>query len=251
MTFGRRGCVISTLAVLVSALTALPAEAQSSSGVSRQTLLAGVKFDGTVPRMPMDRAVQQTGAEDHGIGVGVLAGIIRSRLSGEDLEGNAVEDFFESRIGTMLGAWVGGNMNGRLGFTGEFIYVIRKSDISFDDDGLIDDELSHPALEIPAVFHVNFGAQNRSKGMFYVIAGPVFTINLKQKVKIDGEGESIDISDDFNGADVGVLAGAGFEIVRIGVEVRHNWGLRSITDEGTVGDLKTRSWEFLVKFRFN
>jgi hypothetical protein len=35
------------------------------------------------------------------------------------------------------------------------------------------------------------------------------------------------------------------------VEVRHNWGLRSITDEGDVGNIKTRSWEFLVKFRFN
>ena len=58
-------------------------------------------------------------------------------------------------------------------------------------------------------------------------------------------------SDEFNGADIGILAGAGFEIFRIGVEVRHNWGLRTISHEGDVGDIKTRAWEFLVKFRFN
>jgi hypothetical protein len=251
MSISWRGLVISTLIVLVSVVIAIPAHAQSSSALTRQSLVAGVKFDGSAPRLPAEQGVQQISTDDHGIGVGVLAGVIRTSLSGEDNEGNAVEDFFESRTGTMFGAWVGGNMNGRIGFTGEFIYLIRKSDISFDDDGLIDDELSYPAFSIPAVFHVNFGGQDRSKGLFYVVGGPVFTFNLKQKVKIDGEGESIDLSDDFNGTDIGVVAGAGFEIFRIAFEVRHNWGLRSITDTGDIGDLKTRTWDFLVKFRFN
>jgi hypothetical protein len=246
MKIGWHRCVVATLALFVSTFIAIPAQAQSSPDLSRHSLVAGLKFDGTTPRVATERNVQQTGTEDQGVGVGVLAGISRTTLHGEGFE-----DFFDSRTGTMLGAWVGGNMNGRLGFTGEFIYVIRKTDLDFDDDGATDDRLSFPAVEIPAVFHVNFGAENRSKGMFYAIVGPVFTINLKQKVKINNSGESIDISDDFNGADIGILAGAGFEIVRIGVEVRHNWGLRSITDEGDVGNIKTRSWEFLVKFRFN
>jgi hypothetical protein len=249
MRIGWRGSVVFTLAVLVSALAAVPAEAQSSPGLTRKSLLAGVKFDGSAPRVPAERSGQQTGTEDQGIGVGVLAGIVRTKLTATEDEED-LSDFFESRTGTMLGGWVGGNMNGRLGFTGEFIYLIRKTDVDVDGDGLVD-ELSFPAVEIPAVFHVNFGPEDRSKGMFYVIVGPVFTINLQEKYKSGGEGESIELEDGFQGADIGVLAGAGFEIFRIGVEVRHNWGLRNISPEGETLDIKTKSWEFLVKFRFN
>lgn len=245
MSIGRRGCVVSTLAALVSAMAALPAQAQSTPGLSRPSLVAGIKFDGSAAR-PAPDSQQPSGTQDHGIGVGVLAGIARTTLTGDN-----IEDFVESRIGTMLGGWVGGNMDGRIGFTGEFIYIFRKNDVDFDGDGLSDDEFSFPAFSIPAVFHINFGPADRGKGLFYGIVGPVFTFNLTQKVKIDGTGESVDVSEDFNGADIGILAGAGFEIVRIGFEVRYNWGLRTITNEGDVGDIKTRSWEFLVKFRFN
>ncbi len=248
MSSGWRGFAISTLIVLVSVVIAIPAHAQSSSGFTRQSLVAGVTFDGWATRLPAERVSQQTGT-GHGIGFGVLAGMIRPRFSASEDEDD-VSDFFESRTGTMFGAWIGGNMNGTLGFTGEFIYLIRKNDVDVDGDGIVD-ELSFPAVEIPAVFHVNFGAQNRSKGMFYLVGGPVFTINLSEKYKPGGEGESIDIDDGFQGADIGVLAGAGFEIVRIAVEVRHNWGFRNIGPEGDTLDLKTRSWEFLVKFRFN
>jgi outer membrane protein with beta-barrel domain len=244
MSTGPRGCVVSTLAVLVSTFAALPAQAQSSPGLSRPSLLAGIKFDGPAAR-PAPALQQPSGAQDHGIGVGVLAGMSRSQLTG----GDNIEEFIDTRIGTMLGGWVGGNMNGLIGFTGEFIYIWRKTDIDVDGDGF-DDELSYPAFSIPAVFHINFGPEDRRKGLFYVIVGPVFTFNLSQKVKVDGQGESIDVSDEFNGADIGILGGGGFEIFRVGVEVRHNWGLRAITEDG-VADIKTRSWEFLVKFRFN
>jgi hypothetical protein len=211
--------------------------------------VAGVKFDGTTAKVSRERARQQSGTEDQGIGVGVLAGMVRSKLTVSEGEED-FSDFVESRTGTMFGAWVGGNMNGRLGFTGEFIYLIRKTDVFVDDDDVID-ELSFPAVEIPAVFHVNFGPEDRGKGLIYAIVGPVFTINLQEKYKSGGEGESIELEEGFQGADIGLLAGAGFEIFRVAVEVRHNWGLRNISPEGETLDIKTRSWEFLVKFRFN
>lgn len=252
MRIGWRGCVVSTLAVLVSAFAAVPAEAQSP-GLTRKSLLSGVKFDASAPRVPSGRSVQQTGTEDQGIGVGVLAGIVRPKLTISDEDGEEFDDFFESRTGTMFGAWVGGNMNGRIGFTGEFIYVIRKTDVFFFDGADPPDELSFPAVEIPAVFHINFGPEDRGKGLFYVIAGPVFTFNLKEKIKENGEGDSIELEDDegFQGADIGVLAGAGFEIFRVAFEVRHNWGLRNINSDGDTAEIKTKAWEFLVKFRFN
>jgi len=208
-----------------------------------RSLMAGVKFEAAsaattsafkvTTSRPSYRRQQNTSNDDGGVGFGVLAGITRNTLSSDDLE-----DFFKANTGTMLGVWVGGNKNGTVGFTGEFIYLIRKSDT---DEG----KFSYPALEIPAVFHINFGPEDRNKGLGYVIVGPVFTINLKQKL------DDVDISEDFNGADIGLIAGGGFEILRFAVEVRGNWGFRSISDEGDVGDIKTRSIEFLVKFRIN
>jgi hypothetical protein len=257
MTSGYRRMVLTAMATCMLALTAIPAFAQSSSLVSGRSLLASVKFDAAAapsqPSTPTLAPRLNAGAvrfvpqdERGGIGIGALAGIIRTSLTGED-----VDEFFETSTGTMFGLWIGGNTDGLIGFTGEFNYLIRNQNVDADGDGDIDDKFSRPGFSIPAVFHVNFGPDDRSKGLIYIVLGPVFTFTLKQEIKIDGEGEAIDVGDEFNGADIGFLGGAGFEIFRIAVEVRHNWGLRSITSEGSVDKIKTKSWEFLVKFRFN
>jgi len=237
MTVAFRRFALGAVMLGVLAATAAPAFAQAASPLSLQ--LRGVRFDSawrpapaTSPRIAATSS-ESFGQSDSGIGFGVLAGIVRTSFHSEDFE-----DFFESNTGTMLGVWVGGNRNGRVGFTGEFIYLIRKSDT-------FEGELKFPALEIPAVIHVNFGSLNKNNAMGYAIVGPVFTINLKQK--LDG----IDVSDNFNGADIGIMAGGGFEILRFAVEVRGNWGLRNINTEGELVDLKTRSIEFLAKFRIN
>jgi hypothetical protein len=202
-----RTLVLTSLAVVAMAVWAFPAFAQSQDG---------------------------------GVGVGVVGGISRAKLTAESLD-----EFTDSRTGTMLGLWVGGNRNGVVGFVGEFMYVWRKTDINGDADG---GELKYPAVEIPAVFHINFGSADRNKGVGRIIVGPVFTLNLAQK--LDG----VEIEDDFfKGADIGIMAGGGFEIFRVGFEVRGNWGLRNISTEGELieNDIKTRSVEFVVKFRFN
>ncbi len=140
-----------------------------------------------------------------------------------------------------FGLWVGGNKNGLIGFTGEFIYLTRKLEDPFG--GI----LKTTALEIPAVFHINVGSHSRNGVMGYGIVGPVFTINLKQKLVVN----DLDVSDNFNGADIGIIGGAGVEIYRFAVEARGNWGLRNISDNGDTNDLKTFTFELLGKFRFN
>src|SRR5687767_3589796 len=99
---------------------------------------------------------QNVSNQDSGIGVGVLGGIVRPKL-------NIDEDFFqpETQTGQMLGLWIGGNKDGLIGFTGEFIYLWRKTDINGPD--LAGGELKFPAFEIPAVFHINFGSSDRNK----------------------------------------------------------------------------------------
>lgn len=256
MTTGFSRRLVFCALALGIVVPAIPAFAQSSSIVPMRSLMAGVKFVSPTtstelfkptlaPRLAPGAAPFVPKAGRGGIGIGALAGIVRTRLTGE-----GVEDFFESSTGTMFGLWIGGNTDGVVGFTGEFNYIIRKTNIDFDGDGALDDEFSRPAFSIPAVFHINFGPEDRSKVFFYALVGPVFTFTLKQEVTVNGSGEAIDVGESFNGADIGFLGGGGVEFFRIAVEVRHNWGLRSITTEG-IDETKTRAWEFLVKFRFH
>jgi hypothetical protein len=174
------------------------------------------------------RQQQAASTANEGIGVGVLAMLTRASLSGDDV--------FDigNRTGYGFGLWVGGNRNGRVGFVGEFIYLIRDSD-----------DYKDRALEIPAVFHINFGSRSRNSAGGYVVLGPVFTINLQQELF------GTDLSDNFNGADIGLIGGVGVEVYRVGIEVRGNWGFRNINTEGDIVDTKNRSFEILGKFAFN
>jgi hypothetical protein len=185
------------------------------------------------PRPKATFMATQGGAanEDSGIAFGVLGMITRTSWRVDD-----VEDFIDpdNKTGWGAGLWVGGNRNGRIGFVGEFIYLVRG-----------DDEFKTTAVQIPAVFHINFGSRDRNRVGGYVVAGPSFTVNLKQ------ESYGVDISDDFNGADIGVIGGLGVEFFRIGIEGRGNWGLRNINSDGDVIDTKTFTFELLGKFAFN
>ena len=170
-----------------------------------------------------------------GIGVGIEGGFSRATLSNT---GDVAD--FASRTGTLVGLWVGGNKNGLVGFTGEFLYVRRKL-------GPEGDELTQHALEIPAVFHINFGSHSREGVGGYVVLGPVFTINVKTTLANGVAG------DNFSSADVGFIGGGGIEVYRVGIEVRGNWGFKTITNNnaGVFEDHKNRSVEILAKFRFN
>jgi hypothetical protein len=174
--------------------------------------------------------------QNGGVGFGVLGGFQRTTFRTDD----DLEDLLDDGNGLMVGLWVGGNRNGRVGFVGEFIYLHRQADTAAG-------ELKFPAVEIPAVFHINFGSRDREGLMGYALVGPVFTLNLKQELN----GVELDDDEGFRGADIGLMAGGGFEVLRFAVEVRGNWGLRNINSEGDLADLKTRAIEVVAKFRLN
>jgi len=243
---------LAAFAIVVSfALGSVPASAQTvpsltgtSPAISNDSLLAGVDSPFAraeraltaslvSPRPTVSFAAAQGGAadEDTGIGFGVLGMITRTSWRTDD-----VEEFFDfgNKTGWGAGLWVGGNRNGRVGFVGEFIYLVRG-----------DDEFKTKALQIPAVFHINVGSRSRNGVGGYLVVGPSFTINLKNEIF------GVDFSDDFTGADIGVIGGAGIEFFRVGVEARGNWGLRNINTDGDLSETKTFTFELLGKFAFN
>jgi len=176
-----------------------------------------------------------------GIGIGVEGGITRNTFSGP----TDPKDFFDTRTGTLVGVWIGGNKPGLVGFVGEFLYLFRRTGVTSGD---ANDVVTQHAIEIPTLFHINFG-QGSSGGIAgYALVGPVFTINLQTSLR---SGLS---TDNFSSGDVGIMAGGGFEAYRIGFEVRGNWGQKRVVNDSNnpnLRDLKNRSVEFVLKFRFN
>ena len=176
---------------------------------------------------------------DGGAGFGLEAGITRATVKAE-----GVEDFFDSRTGFLAGIWFGGNRNGVLGFMGELAYLVRKTDT------LVGPSENH-YLEIPALLRINLGQLSTKNGLLiYPLAGPVFDIHLK------GELDGFDVKDQFKGLDIGIIAGVGLEIARIGFEGRMNWGQRSLEKDssGAFGGLvetKSRTFQALMKIRLN
>ena len=170
------------------------------------------------------------GAEDSGIGFGVDVSFVTNTFKLDE----ALDVDNESRNGLGFGFWVGGNRNGTVGFTGEFNFITVKGE---EGEGTL------KIFEIPAVFHINFGSRSRNSVGGYVVVGPAFSFNLNDFTGGFGE-------DNFNSVDVGIIGGLGVEFFRIGIEGRGNWGMTSISKEGT-GDIKTFKFELLGKFAFN
>jgi hypothetical protein len=235
------GGALAVAGMIVASASTARAQSALADGTTR------VNFDATTavssmssafaPKLRANFRAQQPqlgpSDEDQGISIGVLGMITRTSFNTDDL----AENFdLDSKSGWGAGLWVGGNRNGLVGFTGEFIYLKRG-----DDEGL-----QTTAFQIPAVFHVNFGSRSRNSIGGYVVVGPSFTLILDQKLN------GVEVEDDqFRGADIGIIGGVGVEFFRIGIEGRGNWGLRNINSEGTVGETKTFTFELLGKFAFN
>jgi hypothetical protein len=204
----------------------LAPSAESPFTITERALTAAVQ-----PRAAVNfQNVPDTPGEDtSGIGFGVLGMINRTSWRADD-----VEDFFDDKIGWGAGVWVGGNRNGLVGVVGELIYLNRG-----------DDDFNTQALQVPVLLHFNIGERSRESVSGYIVTGPSFTFNLTQ------ESLGLDVSDNFRDTDIGVVAGAGIEFFRIGLEGRGNWGLQNLDKSGDFDDLKTFSFEFLARFAFN
>jgi hypothetical protein len=178
---------------------------------------------------------------DEGIGVGVLGGWTNSTLKGSPED----EEFLDPRNDFMFGGWVGGNRAGRVGFLGEINFVTKGA-----NERGFDGSLRLTYLEIPALVRVNIGSRTREGARFYGLAGPTFGLQLKATLE-DPEGD-LDVSEDYENFDFGLLVGGGAEVRRIGVELRLNWGLRQLFEpsEG-LEPLKNFQIQVVGKYRFN
>jgi hypothetical protein len=179
---------------------------------------------------------------DQGIGIGILGGWTNSTLKGSPED----EAVLEPRNDWMAGIWFGGNRAGRVGVMGEVNYVTKGAGYQDFGGGL---KLTY--LEIPAVVRVNIGSRTREGTRFYGLAGPSFALLLRATDQYP-ELEDLDVTDDYDKFDIGIMAGGGVEVRRIGVEVRANWGLMQLYEpiEG-FEPIKNFQLQVVGKFRIN
>lgn len=210
-----RGFFIGSVLLIGGLLVAQPAMAQQPAAANQSSSSNDTEDSGGI-----------------GIGVEAMAGFPSLSNAGSGLDAKNSYGF---------GLWVGGNRNGTVGFTGEFIYLVKKEKLG-------EAEAKHVALEIPAVFHINFGKKKTKNGpLGYAVLGPVFTINVQDKLSGGLTGNN------FQSANVGIMYGAGFEIARLAIEARMNQNLKQVTSNGggVFADSKERVFEVVGKFRFN
>lgn len=175
-------------------------------------------------------------AQAQGVGFGIKGGPIYTKFSSEVVD-------FESRTGFQGGIFVGGNRNGVFGGQLEILYAKKSTET--ERLGLKTDAYF---IQLPLLLRLNIGSSNRNGFIAYAIGGPSFDINLK------AEQNDLDIKDNYESFDVGLVGGGGIEIARIILEGRYSWGLRNVLDatiDREFTDIKSNSFSVLVGFRFN
>ena len=196
-------------------------------------------------------AFAQNQPSNTGLGFGVHFGGNWQTVRTEE---NQFDIDTKAGAGWLAGIWFGGNRDGRVGLMGEVSYL--KAKVKFVDPiGEGTDITSEQTfLQIPVLLRINAGSRSRAGASVYFLVGPAFDIQL------DNDDEFTDLFDDpddvYEGLNIGAMFGVGFEVARLGVEVRYNYGLKSVlaTDAAEAagfGSVKTNQLQIVGKLRIN
>ena len=130
----------------------------------------------------------------------------------------------------------------------EILYTPKGA--TLDDEGLTS-RLLLDYLEVPIL--VRFTRRLSDAGGLYLASGPAVALRLRARTRADfgGATEEIDVTDDVESTDVGVVIAGGFERGRIVVDGRYTLGLRDIDkDRSDDITMATRAWALTAGFKF-
>jgi hypothetical protein len=243
-----RGVVLTAvLSASALLLATLPAAAQTGEGLllsgnthAANTDNAAFLTAGMVEQAPPPGG---GGPRAQGFGIGAKIGPLWTGFDSATVGSSTVN--FKTSTGFEGGIWFGGNRGGLVGVMGEVLYAKKKQEV--DTTGTTG-STTLQYLEIPILLRVNIGSPSRNGISVYGLFGPVFDVNLKAKFG------DIDVKDNYESLDLGILGGAGIEITRFLVEGRYNHGLRNVLksdNAASLADIKTHSFALLFGVRFN
>jgi Outer membrane protein beta-barrel domain len=165
-------------------------------------------------------------------GVGIKVGPTFDKFSSEALD-------FDTRTGIHAGLFLGGSRDNVLGVQTEFNWLRKNAETPAGQEIRID------YLQIPVLLRLNAGSSSANGPAVYGIAGPAV------ELKIADEIEGVTLDDGFEGADVSLVFGGGFEVARIILEARYEKGLRRINNTfSNFSEIKKQSFTILFGVRF-
>jgi hypothetical protein len=212
----------------------------------RRMILAAVAITALIATPAFAQGTQV----NSGFGIGALGGINWTSVKTET---NDFEIDTNTGTGWQLGIWFGGNRDGRAGLMGEISYGTKKVKL-INPVGTGDIVAENTYVQIPVLLRINTGARERDKPSLYFLVGPVFDIKIKSNEEFTDL--FTDPDEVYEGLEIGLMVGAGFEVVRIGIEGRYSWGLRNVlgTDAANnsgFGSTKFNTLSLVAKIRFN
>lgn len=178
-------------------------------------------------------------AAAQGIEFGGKAGVNFANLHFQE----EVDVPIDNRIGLIAGGFVTIPLGARLSIQPEGLYSQKGA--KFDELGA-SGRIELDFLDVPILVRYAFGH-------LFVFGGPSVGLKLRarQFIEFGDDEEEVDLDDEVESSDFGLVAGASYEIGRVSVEGRYTWGLRNINavDRDEV-EIQTRVYAVLAGFRF-
>jgi hypothetical protein len=145
---------------------------------------------------------------------------------------------FKTRTGIHAGLFVGGSRDKTVGLQTEFNWLRKKAEMNGN-------QISIDYFQLPVLLRVNGGSSSANGFGVYGIVGPAVSLKIADEV------EGFTLDDGFEGADVSLVFGGGFEVARIIVEGRYEKGFRRINNSFSApSEIKTQAFTILFGLRF-
>jgi ribosomal protein S6E (S10) len=145
---------------------------------------------------------------------------------------------FKTRTGIHAGLFVGGGRDKTVGMQTEFNWLRKKAEVNGN-------QISIDYFQLPVLLRVNGGSSSANGFGVYGIVGPAISLKIADEI------EGFTLDDGFEGADVSLVFGGGFEVARIIVEGRYEKGFRRINNTFSApSEIKTQAFTILFGLRF-
>jgi hypothetical protein len=149
----------------------------------------------------------------------------------------------DSRTGMAVGGYVGIPVNNVLSVQPEGLFTMKGAETEGSSWKL-------NYIEVPVLARASF--MNEASAHPAIFAGPAVGFNLSSKIEDDSIEESIDVKDETNPIDFGVVVGGGVDIPfsggknSVGVDLRYTLGLNNVNDSDSSEDLSVKNGVFQI-----
>jgi hypothetical protein len=182
-----------------------------------------------------------TFAQDGGIGVKGGVNFATQQLTGTGAPSPTM------RIAAVVGGFVTLPLSSWLSVQGEGLYTMKGAKITVSG---IESTLQLDYLEVPVLARVRLGSGHRH---YYVAGGvaPAFRLRARAATTFSSSTEEIDVADQVERFDLGVVAGGGMQAGALVFDARYTFGIRDIdTDKSDNSHTKNRAVTVTAGFRF-